>query len=214
MGESEQQILKMLSDGIITADEASKLLRTMNPNAEELDSAPKGQSEGDPPGDQEVLEGEIITPGSRQPPPELLQIRRYWYIPTFIAAGSFILSGAGLFLLYQSDNPAFLGFFCLWGIFLMALLATLLFLMSYRSTWLYLNVEERGGTHIRFALPLPLGFVDWIVRIVRPFLPRGLAPYLDTAATFVKAMRDNPDSEPIMINVDEGTGEKIQIYIG
>jgi hypothetical protein len=214
MGDSEQQILKMLSDGIITADEASELLRTMNPNAEDHDSAPEGQSEGHPSGTDEVLEGEIITPGSRQPPPELLQIRRYWYIPTSIAVGSSVLSGAGLFLLYQSDNPAFLGFFCLWGIFLMALMASLLLLMSHRSTWLYLNVEERGGRHIRFALPLPLGFVHWIVRIVRPFLPRGLAPYLDTAATFVKAMRDNPDSEPIMINVDEGTGEKVQIFIG
>jgi hypothetical protein len=210
MGESEQQILKMLSDGIITADEASNLLRTMNPNTEGQDAAP----EGEPFSDQEVLEGEIITPGSRQPPPELLRIRRYWYIPTLIAVGSLVLSGAGLFLLYQSENPAFLGFFCLWGIFLMALLATVLLLMSHRSTWFYLNVEEAGGTRIRFALPLPLGFVDWIVRIARPFMPRGLAPYLDTAATFVKAMRDNPDSEPIMINVDEGTGAKVQIYIG
>ncbi len=96
----------------------------------------------------------------------------------------------------------------------MALLATVLLLMSHRSTWFYLNVEEAGGTRIRFALPLPLSFVDWIVRISRPFMPRRLAPYLDTAATFVKAMRDNPDSEPIMINVDEGTGEKVQIYIG
>ncbi len=214
MGESEQQILKMLSDGIITADEASELLRTMKPNAEEQDAATEGAPDGEQSGYQEVLEGEIITPGSRQPPPELLQIRRYWYIPTLIAVGSLIFSGAGLFLLYQSENPAFLGFFCLWGIFIMALLATVLLLTSFRSTWFYLNVEEAGGTHIRFALPLPLSFVDWIVRIVRPFLPRALAPYIDTAATFVKAMRDNPESEPILINVDEGTGEKIQIYIG
>ena len=153
MGEAEQQILKMLSDGVISAEEASVLLRSM-----------KGPEEGQPyhreeyrSDNDEVLEGEIITPGSRQPPPELLEIRRYYYIAAVIAFGSLILSAAGLYLLYQAENPAYLGFLCLWSMFLAALFVFVALLMSKRSTWLYLNVEEGNGSRIRFALPLPLG---------------------------------------------------------
>lgn len=209
MGEAEQQILRMLSDGIISADEASQLLRSMKATDEaSMDGEIDSQAY------QDAIEGEIITPGARQPPRELFQIRRYYTVGTFVAIGSALLSGAGLYLLLQSENPAFLGLFCFLSIFLLSVMVAVLLLFSRGSTWLYLNIEEQSGSRIRFAFPLPLVVVNWFIRAARPFLPAAVIPYLETAAAFVQAVRNDPDKEPILINVDDGTGERVQIFIG
>lgn len=208
MGQAEQQILQMLSDGIISADEARNLLEALksqrtDPIIIDADTT-----------SEDVLEGDIITPRSTEPPPELSRYRRFWLIPFLIAVGSILLSGMGLFLLYQSVNPAFLGFFCLWPIFIGALLSAAVLILAQRSTWLYLNIEERNGVKIRAAFPLPLSFVKWAVRIARPFVPAEQFMYLQLAASLVDMMQSSPDRDPIAINVDDGNGDRVQIYIG
>ena len=208
MGQAEQQILQMLSEGVISAEEAGKLLEALKT------PAPEPSFYDVNPTQDEVLEGEIITPLSTTPPPELSRYRRFWLIPFLIAVGSILLSGMGLFLLYQAENPAFLGFLCLWPIFNAALLAAVLLILAQRSTWLYLNVEEQSGTRIRLAFPLPLSLVNWVVRIVRPLVPSGWIMHLETAASLANMMQDGPGREPIFIDVGDESGDKIQIYIG
>lgn len=208
MGQAEQQILQMLSDGVISAEEAGKLLEALKPEAPDPTIFDVESSFA------EALEGEIITPLSTEPPPELSRYRRFWLIPFLIAIGSILLSGMGLFLLYQSENPAFLGFFFLWPIFLAALLSAGVLILAQRSTWLYVNVEEQSGARIRFAFPLPLSLVNWAVRIARSFLPADQFMHLETAASLANVMQNSPDREPIYINVDDNSGDRVQIYIG
>ncbi|GMQ79479.1 MAG: hypothetical protein BMS9Abin02_2076 [Anaerolineae bacterium] len=208
MGQAEQQILQMLSDGIISAEEAGNLLEALKSQGTD----PIIIDANAPPG--ETLEGEIITPLSTQPPPELSRYRRFWLIPFLIAIGSILLSGLGLFLLYQSVNPAYLGFICLWAIFLGALFSAAVLVLAQRSTWLYLNVEERNGVKIRVAFPLPLSLVKWAVRVARPFVPTEQFMHLQMAASLVDMMQRSPDREPIAIDVDDGNGDRVQIYIG
>ncbi len=208
VGQAEQQILQMLSDGIISAEEAGKLLEALKSQGADPiiidDDAPHG----------DALEGEIITPLSTQPPPELSRYRRFWLIPFLIAIGSILLSGMGLYLLYQSVNPAFLGFFCLWAILLGAFFSAVVLILAQRSTWLYLNVEEQNGVKIRVAFPLPLSLVKWAVRMARPFVPADQFMHLQMAASLVDMMQSSPDREPIAINVDDENGDRVQIYIG
>ncbi len=208
MGQDEQQILQMLSDDLISAEEASKLLKALKtktpaPSAYNADCT-----------HDEALEGEIITPLSTSPPPELGRYRRLWLIPLLVAVGSILLSGIGLFFLYQAENTAFLGFLCLWPIFIAALFAAGILVLAQRSAWLYLNVEEQSGTRIRLAFPLPLGLVNWAVRIARPFVPGDQRTHLETAASLANVMGNSPDRAPIFIDVDAGRGAKVQIYIG
>jgi len=208
VGQAEQQILQMLSDRIISAEEAGKLLEALK--SQETDPIIVN---ADTP-HKDALEGEIITPLSTQPPPELSRYRRFWLIPFLIAISSLLLSGVGLFLLYQSENPAFLGFFCLWAIFIGALFSAAILILAQRSTWLYLNVEEEYSTKIRLALPLPLSLVKWAVRMARPFVPAEQFNHLQNAAFLVDMMQSSPHREPIAINVDDENGDRVQIYIG
>ncbi len=198
----------MLSDDLISAEEAGKLLEALKTTT----PAPPAYDAGDT--HDEALEGEIITPLSANSPPELGRYRRLWLVPLLIAVGSFLMSGMGLFLLYQAENPAFLGFLCLWPIFIAALFAAGILVLAQRSTWLYLNVEEHSGTRIRLAFPLPLSLVDWAVRIARAFVPGDQLMHLETAASLANVMGNNPDRAPIFLDIDDGNGAKVQIYIG
>lgn len=208
MGQAEQQILQMLSDGIISAEEARNLLEALDSENAQPPPYPDGADQSD------ALEGEVITPYSSGPPPELGRYRRFWLIPFLLAVGTVLLSGLGIYLLLNSENPAILGFFCFGGIFFAGLLAALILLLAQRSTWLYLNIEERGGSRIRFALPLPLSFFNWVVRLARPFVPHDQFMLLQTAGSMVNIMQNDPNREPIEIDVDDESGNKVQIYIG
>ena len=40
------------------------------------------------------------------------------------------------------------------------------------------------------------------------------AAYLETASAMVTALKDDPEAVPIVIDVDEEDGDKVQIYFG
>ena len=204
MGEAEDRILEMLSEGTITAEEAEELLAILTSDDQEE------------PGSAGAIESvEVQDAKPHTPPPDLSRFRRWWRIPLFIAAASAVISGAGLVLMYQaSDRIALLGFMCIWSVFIIALFTTVILLITRRSTWFYINVEEKDGSHFTFGMPMPLGWVNWIVKGARPFVPSKQAAHLETAGAFVSAMKDDPEAMPIVIDVDDEDGDKVEIFIG
>lgn len=204
MGEAEERILEMLAEGTITAEEAEELLAAISADdqVEPLSGA--------------VIEApEIQDAKPHSPPPDLSRFRRWWQIPLFIALGSAIVTGAGLILMYQStEQIALLGFMCIWSIFLIAFFASLLLLLARRSTWFYIKVEEKDGSRFAFGMPMPLGLVNWSIKVASPFVPDKQAAHLETASAFVSVMKDDPEVVPIVIDVDDEDGDKVQIYIG
>jgi hypothetical protein len=147
--------------------------------------------------------------------PNYSRFRRFWRIPFIIAAGSLLLSGLGLAFMYQADERvAALGFLCIWSIFVLAFVATILILLARRAPWLHVRVQERDGQRIAISLPLPLQIAHWVLGVARYFVPKEQAMHLETAAAFVSAMQENPDQEPIIIDVDDDDGDKVEIYIG
>jgi hypothetical protein len=86
--------------------------------------------------------------------------------------------------------------------------------MARRSTWFYINVEEKDGHHFAFGMPMPLGLVNWSIKVARPFVTDKQAAHLETANAFVSVMKDDPEAAPIMIDVDDEDGDKVQVYIG
>jgi len=204
MGEAEDRILEMLSEGTITAEEAEELLAVL------------GSDDIEEPTSAGVIEGvEVQDAKPHSAPPDLSRFRRWWRIPLFIAAISAVISGAGLVLMYQAgDQIAVFGFMCIWSIFIIALFTTVILLITRRSTWFYINVEEKDGSHFTFGMPMPLGWVNWIVKGARPFVPQRQAAHLETAGAFVSAMKDDPEAMPIVIDVDDEDGDKVKIFIG
>ena len=206
MSEAQNQILKMLEEGRITAEEADKLLTAIGP--EQQVGVVAGEA---------VVTGAVRDEAAAAPaePPDYSRYRGLWRIPFIIAAGSLLLSGLGLAFMYQADERvAALGFLCIWSIFVLAFVASILLLLARRAPWLHLRVQEQGGRRLAISLPLPLGLAHWILGLARNFVPREQAMHLETADAFVTAMQEDPNREPIIIDVDDDDGDKVEIYIG
>jgi len=206
MNEAQDQILRMLEEGKITAEEADKLLAVLGPD----------QGVGTVAGDVVITEEPETGSGqSSYQRPDYSRYQTLWHIPFFIAAGSLLLSGLGLALMYQADERvATLGFLCIWSIFLLAFAATILIVLARQAPWLHIRIQEQGGRRIAISLPLPLRLANRVLRMARYIVPKNQAMHLDTAATFVDAMGDDPNREPIIIEVDDDDGDKVELYIG
>lgn len=205
MGEAEKQILQMLEEGRITAEEANQLLSAIGPEKE------IGNVAGDA-----VLTPIIDNGEAPEPPLNTDRFRnRFWRIPFIIALGSLILSAIGLTLMYQSAGQvAFIGFLCVWSIFLIAILATGLLLLIRKAPWLHVRIQEQDGHRFAISLPLPLSLANWGIRVAQYFVPPDQVAYLETAGAFIDEMKNSPDREPIIIDVDDDDGDKVQVYIG
>lgn len=208
MGEAEERILEMLQDGIITAEEASNLLAALQPD-DQIDIVAgdavitKGApDENGPAGDQPVL------------PPDLVRFRHFWRFPFFVALAGLLLAATGLFLLYQAENVALLGFMCLWSLFLFAFLVTALTLWVRQAPWVHIRIQEKQGRRIAISVPMPMRLMGWAMRIGRRFVSQDQAMHLETAASLMQAMREDPDGQPLFIDVNDEDGDKVQVYIG
>ncbi len=204
MQEERQQILQMLQDGKITTEQAMALLQAIEESGEEY-----SETEGEP------LTGEIVSP---EPPPDMGRFRRFWQIPFFAALALLVAFGFWLRAIYQSSEGAItLGFACVWSLFLLAFVLTVLAWWSRRAPWLHVRVRERGGRRIAISLPLPLGIANWGVRFARGWVNVDTRSQLDIAESFLEVAQvswQEGSTEPLVVNVDDEDGDQVQVYIG
>jgi hypothetical protein len=171
MSAERLKILEMLEQGKISADEAASL----------LDAVPEESSlEQAVPAEQPRPEG---------PAPDMDHFRRLSQIPLIISASVLALIGAGLYTFYRySEGQGLAGLLCLWSLFVIAALATLLSFIGMRAPWLHVRVQERDGTKVSISLPLPLPLLRLSMHIARGHVGQDTAAHLDTAETFLKAV--------------------------
>lgn len=204
MSETRRQVLQLLQNGKITADQALELLEAMESPEQPEETAEK------------VLTGDIIQP---EPPPDMSRFRRFWQIPFVVSLGVLLMVGLILRSMYQSSNGALsLGFICVWSIFILAFGLTVLAFMSRRSAWLYVRVQERNSHRIAISLPLPLGLAEWGVKLAQNFVHEpDEQNKLSMAGEFIAEARKNmsqPGADPFMVHVDDDDGDKVQVFIG
>ena len=201
MSEARQQVLQMLEDGKLTAEQAQELLQALEPAGGE---AP-----------QEAVEGEIVAPVE---PPDMDRFRRFWQYPFFITLAVLIVVGLGLRSLYQaSDGVLTFWLFCVSSLFVLTFIMTALAFMSRSAPWVHVRIKEKQGRKIAISLPLPMGLAQWGINIARNFVPDAKQANLDMAAEFIRSARHDlrgPDTEPLMINVDDEDGDQVQVFIG
>ncbi len=211
MKEERHQILQMLQEGTITADQAMELLQAMDEEGSGEDTAVTSFADTY----TEPLSGDILTPND---PPNLDRYRQFWKIPFLIGLAFLVLFGFWLRGIYLSSEGAItFGFICVWSLFMLAFLATLLALFSRRAAWLHVRVQEKGGHRIAISLPLPLGLVGWGIKMAYGFVDEKTRGQLDMASAFLSAAKEElkqPDGRPMTIDVDDDDGDKVQVYIG
>ncbi len=85
-------------------------------------------------------------------------------------------------------------------------------LASYRSPWLRLHIRSAGTDWpINLAIPLPLGLVARLVRMVSPWVPEARWRSLDQV---LLAMEDElPPGHSLVVDIsDEVDGERVDIH--
>ncbi len=206
MQEERQQILQMLQDGKITTDQAMALLQAL----EEGGAHDEAEAAG-----REPLRGEIVSP---EGPPDMARFRRFWQIPFFVAMALLIVFGFWLRTIYQGSEGAItLAFMCVWSLFLLAFVLTVLAWWSRRAPWLHVRVREHGGKRIAISFPLPLGLAGWGVRVARSWADASTQAHLNMAESFLAAAQAGwreGDTEPMVVHVDDEDGDQVQVYIG
>ncbi len=218
--EERQQILKMVEDGKISADEAMKLMKALDESSVEMEiveAAPASM-----PALSEVeASGPEADPDSAKPAaPEFEAVarraRRLWQIPLWIGVLITVLSAYWMYTFVNASNYGFWFYFA-WLPFLLGILLIGLFASSRTSRWLYVNVEQAEGSdgprHITLGFPLPLGLAGWFLRNFGNNI-EGLrdANVDEIIEIFSKGISSK---EPLIVNVDEGEhGERVQVYIG
>ena len=203
--EEKKEILRMVEEGKITAEEAITLL-----NALEVDLV-------------NAEETALITEASHQSTREADanlneiadKVRSFWRIPLGIGILITILSGIWMLSAMQSAGFGF-WFYCAWvplawGVLLIALSAG-----SRSSRWLFVHVKQPPGEkpeNITFGFPLPLRLVAWFFRNFGEKIS-GLEN-LAGVDEILETLADTPAGDAsLIVDVHDDEGKEVQIFFG
>ncbi|MEW5939709.1 MAG: hypothetical protein AB1750_08620 [Chloroflexota bacterium] len=208
--EEKRQILKMVEEGKITADEAMTLIRALEESAEAemeiVEAAPASRSER-----SETSE--------RVDAPEFEEVkqraRRFAQIPLWIGVGFTVLFAALMYYSLQADGFGF-WFYCLtfpflFGVFIVAIAAG-----GMNSRWVFVDVRQKPGEtpgRITLGFPLPLGLVGWFFRNFGHHMPDMDRAKAEGIAEMIHATASS--NQPLIVNAqDDEDGERVMVYIG
>lgn len=209
MTEAERkQILSMISDGKITAEEGFTLISSLNEDPEE-----ETQTEAN-----EVLIGEVEPapyPTSGAPTidantrAKMERSKGWWDLAAGFGLIILVASAYGMYAI-QTTNGLNFWFFSLLFPMLLGVLLLILGLPNKDSKWVFVQVESPNGSKM-IVFSFPLSLVRDILDFVMKFIP-GLRD--GAFQDFFDAI-ESPEAQrsPIFINVDDD-GDKIKIFIG
>lgn len=221
--EERKKILQMIQEGRITAEEGARLFKLLEEGPEDDGEVPASGEMGMESGTDAGVSRAAAQAGQepfhepnadRSGEVRSRYWQRWWLIPMWVGIGITVL-GAGLMYWAMQAAGTGLWFVCAWVPFLLGVAVMLLAWSSRSARWLHLRVHERReGRSQRIALsfPIPLRLTAWFLRTFGKWIPNLEQTGIDE---IVKALEDDtsPDA-PVNIEVDEGKGERVQIYIG
>ncbi|MBN1934017.1 MAG: hypothetical protein JW934_05110 [Anaerolineae bacterium] len=190
-----RRILDMLQEGKITAQEAERLLQTVDEPEAPLQPA--------------------MTP---TPPPALIKhFQTAFQIAFGVSLAAVAATGYWLYALYCSaDNRITWGLVGVMLLFGCALLLAGLALWLWQARWLHVRMGEENGKRFFISLPIPLLITEWGLRIAHRFVDEQTAEYLDIASGFVQMVRHSKrelGGELMSVEIGE-ENQDVQVYIG
>jgi hypothetical protein len=202
MTDSErQQVLKMVEDGKITAEEGLKLMQALDEDstAEEIEIVEAGQAAGQVKSDPDFDH-------------KLDRFRRLWMIP--LGAG-ILLTVASAWWMYAALQSSGLGFwfYFSWLPFLLGVALVAIGFDSRTSRWIYVDVQQKPGeTPQRILISFPLSPVTWLVSLFGSYIPAEQKGAVDDVMRAI--FKSTKSDEPLLVDVHDEDGQRVQVYIG
>ena len=203
MGQAALEILRMIEEGIISVEEGEKLLAAIGGEAE-----PGEQEELVPPPAIEQAPADTGSePAPAGPPTGWQQV---WIYP--LVGGVVLLALMGYFTDQLVDSGEKLGWLaCTIPLMVFGGLVAALAWWSSSARWLHLRIRDEGK-QIKISLPLPLRPAAGLVRLARPWVPQFQGTAVDE---LILSLNELDNEEGILVvQVDEGEGEKVEVYFG
>ena len=202
--EERKKILQMVADGKISAEEAATLMRALDEPAEE---------------EIEVIEAAPGSGGAGSGAAEFEEVRRramrFAFIPLWVGIILTVLSAWWMYSIQQNAGLNF-WFFCMTIPFLFGILLIVLGAGGGSARWLYVNVDRtyqhEWPRNITIALPLPLGLVGWFLKNFGSYINGMDRTTIDEVLMAISMAKSV--TEPLIINVNDDGGERVQIFIG
>ena len=197
MESEHREVLRLVQEGKVTAEEAARLLDSMGGDEAPAESAP---AEVVVAPSEPQIEMKEIAPVARSP---------YWAYIALFGLG-WTLVGASLTL--KANGTWWL---VLVIPFLLIGLAILTFGVASRgATWLSVKISDSEGRRkMALDFPVPLTLAAWGVGIARPFVPQ----LRDTAVDeLILSLREgHSKGEVLLVDVvDDEDGERVQVRFG
>jgi hypothetical protein len=233
---SEQmRILKMIEDGEISTEEGTKLLLEIDNSAEKPETATTFMSilekieSGDLSPDEGIDqlnmsnlsaqigisassegEGDVHTTPPKISEEELNRWKHWWTYPMYVGIGIVVLSTLWMNSAQQNSGYGF-WFFCSWFPLALGVLLISLSWLSQKGPWIHVRVRGEKD-NVAISLPAPLGLVGWGLRTFGHYIPHLDRTSVDEIITALD--QSIKGDTPLYINVDEGEGEHVEVFIG
>jgi hypothetical protein len=224
------QVLEMIENGVITAEEGARLLNALgehaSSSADDVDFLPSNSKDAinsgfSPPASRSSFVSEDPVPGyaneagDRTFETSMQHWQRWWLIPMWVGIAITVASGILMFAALQTSGIGF-WFGCAWVPFLLGVGVMALAWASRTSRWLHLRIHRKPGESpqsILLSFPLPLRVVAWFFRTFGKSIPQLKNTGVDE---LVLALEKTTGPEnPFYLEVAEGEdGERVQVYIG
>jgi hypothetical protein len=191
--EERQQILQMINDGQINANQGAELLSALN-------------------GAETTAGPEVEVEDRAAPAPDTLpKFDNLWLIPLGIGTAILIVGGMMLSSAYQAGG--WFLFVCGWPLLAIGLLVIIAAWFARIGPWVHVRITHEQKNQRDIKISLPLNPAVFILKIIRPFVPR----FKDTGIDEVlMSLKDNVNrDQPLVVDVNEAEdGERIQVVIG
>jgi hypothetical protein len=217
MNEAYLKILKMIQDGVISAEEGEKLLDALGgkawsgvvPVMTAPTFLPDGSSSKPPHNDIGLGKG-VLDDGSpvhQAGPP--VWARRLWVYP--LAGGVMIIGIAGMVTPLLVRDGSRLGWLaCTLPLMIFGALVVALASWSRTARWLHVRIRDQE-TRFNFSLPLPLRPAAWLACWARPWFPPLRGTPIDE---LILSLADMQQEDVLVVEVSEREDEEVLVYLG
>jgi len=208
-------ILRQVENGELSPDKASELLKHL----EMLESPqePDRHEEGvdvfpSKPETNRVEETPYFDEGEIKKPAWAIV---FWLIPMFFGALVTVSSTSWLYQSYLNTGLSF-RFWVSWIPFLIGIGLIYIAFVLMQSRWLYINIKQPVGekpARIFLGFPVPLQLISKFYFLFKGKLPNQVKG-MDIEELLTAFEDSTSSSTPMIINVDDEDGTKVEIYFG